>query len=351
MSQERLNSYKKDVDSIKRLGKEWNLNNDEIDQVLFDAFLCLETERLQKKCSSYSLKSLLSWRSILLILAVFTVLSSAYIHKKTLQNVVERNVQEMIYPGMKVFRKMMLPLVRTFPSLSAWYDETCLVGNPYFQVSDMDCWPCSSTRSVLNLTGGQLSSDQYHSGIPFIFKENHMRTVEINDLKEMYVEHKAVFDAHSSQVECSYGWSTLDDLFSDHSPYIGPTDQLNTNIKWRLNRLEPIRLVRNLFGTPKNTPQYTAGAAPEKYIIIDEPQGLPYLLPQTEGTTVFVVQGSGSRLIVLDPAPQCSTQCHRVSLVLQPQHILWYNWWYWRGSSFPVSGSNDISVTYIGSYF
>ncbi|RZF48752.1 hypothetical protein LSTR_LSTR013836 [Laodelphax striatellus] len=348
------NSFKKEVEFIKRLGREWNLDNDEIDGVLSDAVNCLENERTQKRSSTNCWKSLLTWRCIILIISVVAALSSALIYRKTLQNVVERNVQEMIYPGMKVFRKIMLPLIKAFPSLTAWYDETCLVGNPYFQVSDMDCWPCSSTRSVLNLTGSDLISEEYHSGIPFIFKEGHMRTVKLKDLKEVYANHKGTFDEHASRVDSSNGvdrWSTANQLFSDSSPDINPTEKRNSNIKWRLNRLEPIRLVRSLFGSPKNNPQYTAGTAPEKYILIDEPLGPPYPLPQTEGTTVFVVQGSGSRLLVLDPAPECSNQCQRVSVLLQPQHILWYNWWYWRGSSFPVLGNNEMSITYVGSYF
>lgn len=43
--------------------------------------------------------------------------------------------------------------------------------------------------------------------------------------------------------------------------------------------------------------------------------------PTTEGSTVFVMQASGSRMFVLSPAPECKRHCHRVSTVLHPGHI------------------------------
>lgn len=47
------------------------------------------------------------------------------------------------------------------------YDETCLVENPYFYVSDMECWPCENVNTVIDLTGFDNHS-LYQSGIPYV---------------------------------------------------------------------------------------------------------------------------------------------------------------------------------------
>lgn len=46
----------------------------------------------------------------------------------------------------------------------------------------------------------------------------------------------------------------------------------------RLNRLEPTRIVRRVFGYSQNIPHYTTGSTPEKFILLDEPNAPPYQL-------------------------------------------------------------------------
>ncbi|XP_075212572.1 uncharacterized protein LOC142319315 isoform X2 [Lycorma delicatula] len=349
-----INIYKREVETLKNLGRSWNMSEKEIDKVIEDSIDFFKNQKQKSGTVYLNLFCLQSmWRVLLSSLFLVLVLSSLIIYKKSVQNIIERNVQEIIYPGMKLFRKLMLPVIKTFPSLTEWYDENCLVRNPYFQISDMDCWPCSSVRSVLNLTGSDLSSDQYHSGIPFIYKENQMKFVGFRELQQMYKNNKEMFDQHSRRLEItgSASWKNVEEFLLITPPDTNPTENRDIHASWKLIRLEPTRAARYLFGFPSQIPYNTAGTAPEKFILIDEPRASPYPLPTTEGSTVFVVQGSGSRLFVLDPAPECQSECHRVSLLLQPQHILWYNWWYWRASSFPLLTSEEISITYIGSYY
>lgn len=168
----------------------------------------------------------------------------------------------------------------------------------------------------------------------------------------MYTNKKNIFDKDASKVQnSSAGIITPEDLFHKHPLSSHPSPLLDSHIAWKINRLEPVREIRKTFGIPTQVPSYVSGATIEKWLLIDEPNSFSYELPWTEGTTIFVVQGSGSRLISLEPSAECAATCHRVSILLRPNHILWYNWWYWRGKSLPVDKSDNLSITYVGSFY
>lgn len=63
------------------------------------------------------------------------------------------HIQTLIYPGMSWWRTLTLPLLTTFPALSALYDESCLVANPLFHIPAMDCRPCADVHAVVQLHG------------------------------------------------------------------------------------------------------------------------------------------------------------------------------------------------------
>lgn len=64
--------------------------------------------------------------------------------------------------------------------------------------------------------------------------------------------------------------------------FLLPIDIPDTYVSLRkLNRLEPTREIRSLFGMPSRMPKYIAGATPEKYILIDEYKSAHYYLVRT----------------------------------------------------------------------
>lgn len=82
-------------------------------------------------------------------------------------NLFMRNIQNYIYPGMKYWRKITMPVIKTFPELTQFYDETCLMQNPLFQVQQLDCTPCMNIINVLDLTDNYVENA---GSVPYIFK-------------------------------------------------------------------------------------------------------------------------------------------------------------------------------------
>lgn len=84
-----------------------------------------------------------------------------------------------------------------------FYDEWCLVENPYFQVSEMDCWPCSSVRSIPDLTSRNISSE-FNFAIPYT-REDDQVAVKMENLLEMYEKNMHIFDNDASRVFSNNG--------------------------------------------------------------------------------------------------------------------------------------------------
>lgn len=82
----------------------------------------------------------------IIICAVVIVLLK---YKTETSNAFMRNIQTFIYPVMRAWRKMTLPLIKTFPALTDVYDETCLIENPLFRVTNLDCTPCIGIVKVV----------------------------------------------------------------------------------------------------------------------------------------------------------------------------------------------------------
>lgn len=91
-------------------------------------------------------------------------------YKLEATNFFMRNIQTMIYPGMRAWRLATLPLIQTFPSLTQLYDETCLLGNPWFQVIDLPCQPCERVHGVLDMTGAMHLGQYFDTSAPYFVK-------------------------------------------------------------------------------------------------------------------------------------------------------------------------------------
>ncbi|KAL3290557.1 hypothetical protein HHI36_023948 [Cryptolaemus montrouzieri] len=283
-----------------------------------------------------------------IILLVLTLAISIYIllnvHQPT-ASLVLRNVQGLIYPGLKILRFFSVPVIRKFPSLTDLYDESCLLENPYFYVHEMECWPCQDVYSVTQLTSS-INQSTYLSGTPYVTRSS-QQVVPFAILKNLYKNNQALFDQESSGIKStSYKISDLKDVFNKATDELGFSE---IHVSWRINRMTAARVIRKLFPRPAALPE-RSGQSVERYVMIDGAKAPPYPLPNMECSFISVKQANGQRTIVLKPSAECNRECRMVSVVLQPSDILWYNWWYWRPISFSVEATTEISISYISSY-
>ncbi|XP_003425658.1 uncharacterized protein LOC100680523 [Nasonia vitripennis] len=335
------NHYKKEIDNIVNYAKKNNISEEQVNKIFNECFYLLETK------SSSRLQFILKFIKWLTIISFLLITSGfvLYNHPKT-HNILLRNVQNLIYPGLRIFRKFAVPVITVYPSLTEWYDEWCLLENPYFEVSDMDCWPCNSVNSVQDLTGYNVTST-FNTGIPFIRIEK-TETVDIKELYKTYVKYQDVFRIDAALVSSNkLHYRTIDDVMQTRLD-LYPFSNGSTHIEWRINRMEPGRKLRELFPKLPGIPDWW-NPSMEKYIFIDEPKSDSYSLPNPECANVIIQCTSGERLIELNPSPECTRNCQKLKVLLTSHQSLWYNWWYWRPISTP-SNTTAITVMYVTSF-
>lgn len=83
---------------------------------------------------------------------------------------------------MRILRKTSVTLLESHPELSSFYDENCLVNNPYFQANEIDCNFC---RKVVNILDFSLLKDEIRSmeTIPFFVNVSSVCNKIINSIK------------------------------------------------------------------------------------------------------------------------------------------------------------------------
>ncbi|XP_059609478.1 uncharacterized protein LOC132256901 [Phlebotomus argentipes] len=272
------------------------------------------------------------------LLVAYTCLS----YKHEASSLFLRHIQTHIYPGMKFWRKLTLPIITQYPMLTELYDEACLFGNPLFQVQDIDCKPCSEATNVLDLTN---YNDISHSGEPFMFKTS-QTLVSMAKIYDIILANKATFRRDAFRVYSSnHNIRNVMDLAND---FLNTTLQAESHNVWRCNRMHPARLLRGLFPCPQRLPK--TGMALERFLLVDTPAANPYRLPDMECSNVFVIQAAGSRTIILRPTSECRSKCRTLSVRLPTSYVLIYDWWYWRPISVPDEFTTAPSIAYVGSY-
>ncbi|ODN02243.1 hypothetical protein Ocin01_04446 [Orchesella cincta] len=313
-----------------------------------------DTERLMNlyKFLNFILSIVILFLKIVLVsfLLVFILYCLMVLHKPT-QAFVSRHTQDFIYPFMRTIRFGSLPFVSRFPQLHELYEDACLLTNPFFEMNDVSCWPCENARHVIDLTGfSNFTSGYYHSGIPFVVKDAFANDVKIEDIYQMYEGDEKLPGSvllKSSVAEIQ----TLEDLIK-YNVKPGNLFSGDLHVAWKINRAQFARVMRKSFSRPYYIPNSTEISV-QHFLFIDEPAADQYSLPVTEFANVFVMQADGRRLIVLIPVRHCRSNCKIISVVLQENDVLFYNWLFWRPISLPIKAleGNDLSITYVGSFY
>lgn len=116
-----LKTYKREIEALKEQGKEWGLSEEEVNFAYGESLLYLKDKfpalynRNPEDCPTRKRRLL---RFIIIFLIIITGICYGLSYHKPTHNFVERNIQEAIYPFMKLYRKITLPLIEWFPSLT-----------------------------------------------------------------------------------------------------------------------------------------------------------------------------------------------------------------------------------------
>ncbi|CAL1269691.1 unnamed protein product [Larinioides sclopetarius] len=258
-----------------------------------------------------------------------------------------RNCQNFIYPTMRSLRLWTLPILRKYEFLSDWHEEECLLKNPFYYELPLDCWPCEDIRTLVDLTGfPNYSSNYVFNEQPFIVRDSLQRIVSFKDLKTLYKDYNLALDQGTARFLCSEkDFCSPRDVFSEKS-----ASRNSFQVMWKINRVAAARVVRKIFPRPYFIPN-NSEVALERYLYLSGAEAPQFFLPLTDFANVWVAQGQGYRLIVLDPSVPCLSNCSTVSVLLRPRDVLYYNWQFWRPRSRPANFSEDISITYVGSFY
>lgn len=195
------------------------------------------------------------------------------------------------------------------------YDESCLVNNPYFQVENLNCSPCSSVVNVLDLSNF-LHVEEINENVPYMFRTD-QRQVTLRHFLDIYGHHKDLFDKDAFRVKSTN--DVVRNLIDLGTELLNRTNRPESHNIWRCNRMEPARLLRKYFPHPKRFPQ--TGTALERFLMFDTPEAKPYRIPDTECSNVFLTQVRGNRKIVLMPTQECKSECRTLSIRLPTSYV------------------------------
>lgn len=144
----------------------------------------------------------------------------------------------------------------------------------------------------------------------------------------MYQSHRQIFQQDAFKVQSTDNRiADLDGLFHVILNGSDNTSPVTSHNVWRINRMAPARVLRALFPPPKTLPQ-NAGIDIERIITFDiSGGGMPYRLPTTDCSNMFVYQAIGSRVIHLQPTNECAQQCRRLTVKLEQNYTCTLTAW------------------------
>ncbi|XP_023938180.2 uncharacterized protein LOC112045983 [Bicyclus anynana] len=331
-NKELLQEYSKSITKLKKESVDAGITEEEFKEMYYKSLHDLvKNNHISAANNRQWFKTKLIW-----LICLSTIIIVIY-NYKSIHACVVCEMQDYIYPGLRLLRKFSIPFISLFPVLTELYQETCLIQNPFFTVVDMDCWPCSTVNNVGEVFNPQPVHKQQSA--PFVYKTE-QKEIDLNELKKLYMKNKSLFDVESPKVLINnkYYWSPQDTF--------GP-DVLQENLYvWKSTNFNTARLIRQIIPRPKVVPKF--GQSTERFIIIDSKRDM-FHIPETECNYSFLLALSGSRIIYLRPAEECKYQCKTLKVELKQSYLLWYNWWYWRPIAEPSIG-NETFIAHIGSY-
>uniref|UniRef100_T1JEX5 Uncharacterized protein n=1 Tax=Strigamia maritima TaxID=126957 RepID=T1JEX5_STRMM len=305
--------FRAEINNLRNFARLNGFSDKEIDICIQNSF---ETNNFFTNLCTKSLKCIKLITKSLILILLFTSLIYFLVscHNPT-KRFFSKYVQGLIYPFMRLLRICTLPIHDVFHT-SHLYQESCLITNPFYKEPELDCWPCQQINFVMDLSGFQnLTSSYSHSGIPFVLREASPSTISLESLGKLYIENRTPLDSGTFRFATNIPAITIPwQLFSKV-----PLDPL-IHCEWSLNKVPSTHILRRIFPRPVFVPKETEVAL-QKFLFLDGPQAEAYAMPLTDFANVWLTQGYGHRLVILEPSPQCQSMCSSISIVLQTKDI------------------------------
>lgn len=125
-----LQGYSESIRRLKRQCLEAGMTEDEFRKIYFESLNSLDARGSPETQS----RSRFRVKYRVLVVGVIIFLCAAY-NSKYLYSILMCNLQEYIYPGLRLLRRISIPLISLFPSLTGEYKFSSIPHKPIFQIS------------------------------------------------------------------------------------------------------------------------------------------------------------------------------------------------------------------------
>ncbi|RWS02954.1 uncharacterized protein B4U79_08178 [Dinothrombium tinctorium] len=321
------------------------LNESQIEECIRDVFEENHTRRFSPisfLCRSVSLIILVS-KLLLVLITIYAFI----INDVSTQKFILRHSQSYIHPFMRKLRLITIPLLNKWPSISEFHEEQCLVENPFFVDNQLECWPCEDVRTVVDLSFLFNYSKAYvYNEKPFFVRDVFNESIDLQSLRDLCLANEQSLREGTAHFKSNVAQLSMRQFFLNPEKYM----KSDLQITWKMSRVSAARIIRKLFVKPHFVPE-SSEIALQRYLYFDGPNSMSYNFPITDFANVWLVQAQGYRLIALHPSEACKSNCTSISVLLRPKDVLYYNWQFYSAQSLPSKISNEMSITYLSSFY
>ncbi|CAN7998986.1 unnamed protein product [Ixodes hexagonus] len=348
------NSFRAELESLIRRAVASEVPHEEVSRCLCGVFRLKSTEHDRTDRRSFAsavCARITSITSFLVWCIVLYILLGALYSCEPVESFVDRLYDDYTYAAMRTARFVALPILARFPAISQYHNMKCLVPNPLYSPMDaVDCWPCEKLKALVDLTGHtDATKDHVWSLTPFVMRDAVELEAARGALYEILRQHEELLNDSTTKFQ-----STLEEI-QELRHLVGEArrrilEDKSFHITWQVSSSMAARILRKTFKRPVFVPNNTEVAL-QRCFLIDGPEAPSYVLPETDFTNSWLMQVEGSRMVVVEPSDLCAGRCNAVSILVKPNHVLYFNSQISKLRSIPSKVTNTPSVAYLGSFY
>ncbi|XP_071099293.1 uncharacterized protein [Haliotis cracherodii] len=346
--QEALAYVRQNVSELRHLGKEWGLNDAEIETCVQRAMsMKVDTKKLPKKKDRDSQARKFAARKtwsrcrwcfnicfgLAGVLFVATTVAAGVMAYQARSIFPSRFILPYAYNIIRAMRlSVSVPLQQAF-RIDKYYDSECLIENPMFNDPSMDCMNCQQMKTAQEMTATTEFDLSIVSG-PMVFR-GLQAPVHLRDVWQVLHKFKDnhMLARHPLKSTADWAQSTRDLARPDLLDKIIQEEKFSCNWESR-DHLFHGQLMRSLFPKVSVIPS-NSEICLQRNIFIDGTGAQHRKLPaSTLGGYSWYAQGTGTRTLVFRPHQGCDDLCQPVSVTVREGDIVLF-----------MSGAMDVEVT------